>query len=149
VTEQRTVIVTGAGTGIGAATAARLQAKGWRVFATMRRPDPAHHGPDALALDVTSDDSVGAAVKCRTAGNLLTQIISSSSEGTLERRSIRMCLLRCMALLLVHNSLPFGRTYSRYRRCCGLSKCLARVGPNLLGLDTRKFDHVAELFDLI
>ena len=61
-TEQRTVIVTGAGTGIGAATAARLQAKGWRVFATMRRPDPAHHGPDALALDVTSDDSVGAAV---------------------------------------------------------------------------------------
>jgi NAD(P)-dependent dehydrogenase (short-subunit alcohol dehydrogenase family) len=107
VTEQRTVIVTGAGTGIGAATAARLQAKGWRVFATMRRPDPAHHGPDALALDVTSDDSVGAAVKCRTAGNLLTQIISSSSEGTLERRSIRMCLLRCMALLLVHNSRPF------------------------------------------
>lgn len=61
-TEQRTVIVTGAGTGIGAAIAARLQAKGWRVFSTMRRPDPALHGPDALALDVTSDDSVGAAV---------------------------------------------------------------------------------------
>jgi hypothetical protein len=46
-------------------------------------------------------------------------------------------------------AVPFGRTYCRYRRCCGLSKCLARVGLNLLGLDTRKFDHVAELFDLI
>ena len=61
-TQQRTVIVTGAGGGIGRATAARLQHKGWRVFNTMRRPDPAQHGPDALALDVTSDDSVAAAV---------------------------------------------------------------------------------------
>jgi NAD(P)-dependent dehydrogenase (short-subunit alcohol dehydrogenase family) len=61
-TDQRTVIVTGAGTGIGQATAKRLTAEGWRVFATMRRPDAAVHGPDALALDVTSDDSVAATV---------------------------------------------------------------------------------------
>ena len=59
---QRTIIVTGAGTGIGQAIAARLQASGWRVFATMRRPDSERHGPDALALDVTSDESVAAAV---------------------------------------------------------------------------------------
>jgi NAD(P)-dependent dehydrogenase (short-subunit alcohol dehydrogenase family) len=61
-TDQRTVIVTGAGTGIGQATAKRLAADGWRVFATMRRPDVAVHGPDALALDVTSDESVAAGV---------------------------------------------------------------------------------------
>lgn len=61
-TQQRTVIVTGAGTGIGQATAAALKAQGWQVFATMRRPDPARHGPDALPLDVTSDESVAACV---------------------------------------------------------------------------------------
>ena len=61
-TDQRTVIVTGAGTGIGEATARRLAVDGWRVFATMRRPDTARHGPDALALDVTSDESVATAV---------------------------------------------------------------------------------------
>jgi NAD(P)-dependent dehydrogenase (short-subunit alcohol dehydrogenase family) len=60
--EQRTVIVTGAGSGIGRATAQRLGKSGWRVFATMRRPDPSVHGPDALALDVTSDESVATAV---------------------------------------------------------------------------------------
>jgi NAD(P)-dependent dehydrogenase (short-subunit alcohol dehydrogenase family) len=59
---QRTVILTGAGTGIGKATAERLKQGDWRVFATMRRPDTARDGPDALALDVTSDVSVAAAV---------------------------------------------------------------------------------------
>ena len=59
---QRTVIVTGASGGIGAAIASQLSRSGWRVFGTMRRPDPARHGPDALALDVSSDDSVETAV---------------------------------------------------------------------------------------
>jgi NADP-dependent 3-hydroxy acid dehydrogenase YdfG len=39
-----------------------LQRQGWRVFATMRRPDPARHGPDALALDVTRDANVAETV---------------------------------------------------------------------------------------
>lgn len=60
--EQQTVIVTGASGGIGAAIASRLSRSGWRVFGTMRRPDPAKHGPDALVLDVTSDESVSTAV---------------------------------------------------------------------------------------
>ena len=60
-THQRSVIVTGAGTGIGRATAALLRQKGWRVFASMWRPNPERHGPDALALDVTSDETVSAA----------------------------------------------------------------------------------------
>jgi NAD(P)-dependent dehydrogenase (short-subunit alcohol dehydrogenase family) len=59
---QHTAIITGAGTGIGQATAQLLTQKGWRVFATMRRPNPERHGPDVLALDVTRDDSVNAAV---------------------------------------------------------------------------------------
>ena len=62
VNEQAVVIVTGASSGIGQAIAAHLHRSGWRVFATMRRPDPDKHGPDALKLDVTSDQSVEAAV---------------------------------------------------------------------------------------
>jgi len=58
---QETVIVSGASSGIGAAIVTRLRASGRRVFATMRRPTPAH-GPDAIAMDVTSDESVEAAV---------------------------------------------------------------------------------------
>jgi NAD(P)-dependent dehydrogenase (short-subunit alcohol dehydrogenase family) len=56
------VLVTGASSGIGAAIVARLRGAGKRVFATMRRPDPAVHGADAIAMDVTSDASVEAAV---------------------------------------------------------------------------------------
>ena len=61
-TFQRTVIVTGASMGIGAAIAGQLERSGWRVFRTSRRPDPARDGPDTLALDVTNDASVAAAV---------------------------------------------------------------------------------------
>jgi NAD(P)-dependent dehydrogenase (short-subunit alcohol dehydrogenase family) len=60
--DQKTVIVTGASSGIGQAIAAHLHRSGWRVFGTMRRPDPDRDGPDALQLDVASDQSVEAAV---------------------------------------------------------------------------------------
>jgi NAD(P)-dependent dehydrogenase (short-subunit alcohol dehydrogenase family) len=56
-------IVTGASGGIGEATARALQAAGYRVFGTYRRP-PATRSPgtEYLACDVTSDESVKAAV---------------------------------------------------------------------------------------
>jgi NAD(P)-dependent dehydrogenase (short-subunit alcohol dehydrogenase family) len=56
-------IVTGASAGIGEATARALQAAGYRVFGTYRRP-PAKRSADIeyLACDVTSDASVQAAV---------------------------------------------------------------------------------------
>ncbi len=60
--DQKTVIVTGASSGIGQAIATHLRRSGWRVFGTMRRPDPFRDGADALSLDVTSDQSVQAAV---------------------------------------------------------------------------------------
>src|SRR5271166_330545 len=60
--DQKTVVVTGASSGIGQAIAAHLHRSGWRVFGTMRRPDPDRDGPDALKLDVASDQSVEAAV---------------------------------------------------------------------------------------
>lgn len=61
-TDQRTVIVTGASGGIGAAIAAHLSRTGWRVFPTMRHPDADRNAPDALALDVTSDESIDTVV---------------------------------------------------------------------------------------
>ncbi len=56
-------IVTGASAGIGKATAPALDAAGYRVFGTYRRP-PATRSPgiEYLACDVTSDESVKAAV---------------------------------------------------------------------------------------
>jgi NAD(P)-dependent dehydrogenase (short-subunit alcohol dehydrogenase family) len=72
--EPRSILITGSSSGIGQALARRFGARGWRVFATMRRPD----GPGGQelrdeaarlgwrlttpALDVTRDDSVAAAV---------------------------------------------------------------------------------------
>jgi NAD(P)-dependent dehydrogenase (short-subunit alcohol dehydrogenase family) len=72
--DPRSILITGSSSGIGLALARRFATRGWRVFATMRRPEG--EGAQALrdeaarlgwrlttpALDVTRDDSVTAAV---------------------------------------------------------------------------------------
>lgn len=64
----RSVIVTGASTGIGRATALRLDASGWRVFAGVRDPAAAESLRQAgserltpLTLDVTDPEQIAAA----------------------------------------------------------------------------------------
>lgn len=66
----RSVLVTGASTGIGRAAALRLDASGWRVFAGVRDPDDAESLKAAASprlapvfLDVTEPEQIAAAVE--------------------------------------------------------------------------------------
>jgi NAD(P)-dependent dehydrogenase (short-subunit alcohol dehydrogenase family) len=68
----KTVLITGASSGIGLATVRLFQQQGWQVFATMRSPEKALSGPDAslfqssgvrcLPLDVMDEASIQAAI---------------------------------------------------------------------------------------
>lgn len=63
VMQQRVILVTGASSGIGRATAALLAASGDRVFGTSRAPvAPTLDGFALLPLDVTDDESVARCV---------------------------------------------------------------------------------------
>ncbi len=68
--ESHAVLITGCSSGIGKATAERLNRDGFTVYATARRPetiaDLSEQGCKTLALDVTDEDSMLAAVAAVT-----------------------------------------------------------------------------------
>lgn len=75
--ELRTIIVTGASSGIGAYCARALKADGWRVFATARKPEDIAaleaDGIETFYLDYCEPDSIAALVETvlgRTGGKL-------------------------------------------------------------------------------
>jgi NAD(P)-dependent dehydrogenase (short-subunit alcohol dehydrogenase family) len=64
-TEKKVAVITGAGRGIGAATADLFANRGWSVAATARKVDPEHPTQFRMfvcALDVTDEDSIRHAV---------------------------------------------------------------------------------------
>src|SRR4051794_12197984 len=89
----RTVLITGCSTGIGHATAARLAAGGWTVYATARRPstltDLEAAGCRTLALDVTDEASMIAALDAIDGSvGVLINNAGYSQSGALETLSM-------------------------------------------------------------
>ena len=96
----KAVLITGCSTGIGHATAERLNNEGWKVYATARRPEAIEdlkaQGCETLALDVTDEDSMRAAVTAVTeaegAIGVLINNAGYSQSGAVE--SIPMEIVR-------------------------------------------------------
>ena len=64
----KSIVITGSSSGIGKATAKHFAAKGWRVAATMRKPENETElgqieNISLYPLDVTSDESIAAATE--------------------------------------------------------------------------------------
>jgi NAD(P)-dependent dehydrogenase (short-subunit alcohol dehydrogenase family) len=91
--KQQAVLVTGASSGFGEATASLLAQRGYRVFGTGRAPDRNRAwGYEMLPLDVRSDDSVRACVQglMERTGRLDVLINNAGYElaGAVEETSI-------------------------------------------------------------
>lgn len=92
----KTVLITGCSSGIGAATAARLASVGWDVWASARRPEELDDlqaaGCRTIALDVTDEDSMGGAVEALLAGagriDALVNNAGYSQSGAVESLSL-------------------------------------------------------------
>ena len=86
--EPKVVLVTGATSGIGKATAELLAAKGYRVFGTSRAPaGKAGNGFELLQLDVTSDEMrrmrIAREARCFTASGPRAWPVIARSGGAL------------------------------------------------------------------
>ena len=114
------VLITGASSGIGAASAALLHARGFRVFGTSR--DPAACNPDTgvnwVALDVLDEESVRKAVaEVRAAAggidalvcNAGTGIFGSVEEVSIERAREQLDTNFFGVLRTLRAALPFMR----------------------------------------
>ncbi len=76
----RTVLITGASSGIGRATALILHARGHRVLAGVRRLADAPPGPEPLLLDVTKPEHIAAA-RARVSADGLFALINNAGHN--------------------------------------------------------------------
>ncbi len=85
---EKSVLITGCSSGIGAAAALAMKNAGWRVVATARDPDSlaslANAGCETLALDVTDEASMTAAVAAAGPVHALVNNAGYSQSGALE-----------------------------------------------------------------
>lgn len=83
---ERTIFVTGSSTGLGRAAARLFASRGWRVFATMRRPEEERAlgrlpGVTVLPLDVRRPDQVAAAAAAATARGPVDVVFNNAGYG--------------------------------------------------------------------
>jgi NAD(P)-dependent dehydrogenase (short-subunit alcohol dehydrogenase family) len=83
----RTILITGCSTGIGNCAALGMRDRGWRVFATARKPEDIAAldaaGVTALYLDYTEEDSIAAAVDAvfSATGGQLDALFNNGAYG--------------------------------------------------------------------
>ena len=85
---QRSVLITDCSSGIGLASALEMKARGWRVFATARKPEDIsrlrdQHGLESLYLDYAEPDSIAAAAAhvLEATGGALTALYNNGAYG--------------------------------------------------------------------
>ncbi|HEX7758443.1 MAG TPA: SDR family oxidoreductase [Caulobacteraceae bacterium] len=82
----QTIFISGASTGLGRATAILFAQKGWKVFATMRRPESEAElgkvdGVTLLRLDVTKPDQIAAAATAALAAGPVDVLFNNAGYG--------------------------------------------------------------------
>lgn len=86
-TRQRSILITGCSSGIGLCVAKGLQQRGWRVFASARKPDDVAElrqaGLEALQLDVDDSESIrqAMAVVLQATGGTLDALFNNAGYG--------------------------------------------------------------------
>jgi NADP-dependent 3-hydroxy acid dehydrogenase YdfG len=95
----KVVLITGASSGFGQATAKLLSEHGLRVFGTSRHPTPADGSFELLQLDVTSDQSVSVCVQklLEKTGGRLDVLINNAgmvTTGAIEEMTVGDAMLQ-------------------------------------------------------
>lgn len=80
--EPKTVLITGASSGLGAAMAERMATRGWRVFGTSRKAQAASGSIEWIEMDVRDDASVeGALAKVFACAPRLDGLVCNAGYG--------------------------------------------------------------------
>jgi NADP-dependent 3-hydroxy acid dehydrogenase YdfG len=147
------VLITGASTGIGRATALELAKRGHEVVATARRPQTLEDLPVAarLALDVTDQASVDAAIAAAGPLDALISNAGATLRGTVEATPLseyqRMLDLNFLGALRVTKAVLPGFRTRGGGRIVLVSSILGRLAiPLISGYAASKFalEAVAE-----